>query len=159
MSQYHSLVLCRSRMQIPKKCCFTFCEIEDDQSIHLKEDCCRHFKIGLELFKKEEHISYRHRLFSRAISTLVIFSTIQTSSISVCVCLSLPHTHKFFMPLYPFLSFLWRLRSYGNTLLHIYFTLYIYKMFPVYAQKIFWRYILDEHILKGIIDIIRNVPV
>ena len=92
MSQYHSLVLCRSRMQIPKKCCFTFCEIEDDQSIHLKEDCCRHFKIGLELFKKEEHISYRHRLFSRAISTLVIFSTIQTSSISLCVCLSLPHT-------------------------------------------------------------------
>ena len=138
MSQYHSLVLCRSRMQIPKKCCFTFCEIEDDQSIHLKEDCCRHFKIGLELFKKEEHISYRHRLFSRAISTLVIFSTIQTSSISLCVSLSLPHTHKFFMPLYPFLSFLWRLRSYGNTLLHIYFTLYIYKMFPVYAQKIFW---------------------
>ena len=160
MSQYHSLVLCRSRMQIPKKCCFTFCEIEDDQSIHLKEDCCRHFKIGLELFKKEEHISYRHRLFSRAISTLVIFSTIQTSSISLCVSLSLPlcttHTHKLFMPLYPFLSFLWRLRSYGNTLLHIYFTLYIYKMFPVYAQKIFWRSILDEHILKGTIDIMKN---
>lgn len=159
MSQYHSLVLCRSRMQIPKKCCFTFCEIEDDQSIHLKEDCCRHFKIGLELFKKEEHISYRHRLFSRAISTLVIFSTIQTSSISLCVSLStsLYHTHKIFMPLYPFLSFLWRLRSYGNTLLHIYFTLYIYKMFPVYAQKIFWRSILDEHILKGTIDIMKNV--
>ena len=103
MSQYHSLVLCRSRMQIPKKCCFTFCEIEDDQSIHLKEDCCRHFKIGLELFKKEEHISYRHRLFSRAISTLVIFSTIQTSSISLCV--SLTHTQTLHASLpFPFFS-------------------------------------------------------
>ena len=62
---------------------------------------------------------------------------------SLCVSLSTSlyhtHTHKVYMPLYPFLSFLWRLRSYGNTLLHIYFTLYIYKMFPVYAQKIFWR--------------------
>ena len=41
-----------SRMQIAKKCCFTFCEIEDDQTKQLKEDCCRHFKIGFKLFKK-----------------------------------------------------------------------------------------------------------
>ena len=118
MSQYHSLVLCRSRMQIPKKCCFTFCEIEDDQSIHLKEDCCRHFKIGLELFKKEEHISYRHRLFSRAISTLVIFSTIQTSSISLCVSLStsLYHTHTKFSCLST-LSFLF-CDVFGHTEIH-----------------------------------------
>ena len=105
MSQYHSLVLCRSRMQIPKKCCFTFCEIEDDQSIHLKEDCCRHFKIGLELFKKEEHISYRHRLFSRAISTLVIFSTIQISSISLRVSLSTSLYHSHTQTLYASLPF------------------------------------------------------
>ena len=116
MSQYHSLVLCRSRMQIPKKCCFTFCEIEDDQSIHLKEDCCRHFKIGLELFKKEEHISYRHRLFSRAISTLVIFSTIQTSSISLCVSLSTTHTHTSFSCLST-LSFLF-CDVFGHTEIH-----------------------------------------
>ena len=37
-----------------QKCCFTFCEIEDDQTMQSKEHCCRHFKIGFELLKKEE---------------------------------------------------------------------------------------------------------
>ena len=37
-----------------KKCCFTFCEIEDDTSMQLKDDCYSNFKIGFDFSEKKK---------------------------------------------------------------------------------------------------------